>query len=340
MAFWNQSPGPSWWDCIESLNPCTQSSYGISNTNLSMVPSRLTLPKGLHSLVLQSKHAEMLHQFLKHHFTIYPRCRITLSKERIQQGFDYEEWIAVGIFTKDKKLVGCCFSKPLGRMKFPHETLDQGGIVDYFCVHKDYRKQGIASFLLEELKCLTAKKQRLVHIFIKEGFPLLQLPPLYVSEYIARRREIPGEEKNYLGSQGIALHSYIQMFSHADFLPLTKFVANFPYQLNGDSELFGFNYKGNDVFLCMTDLHHCSVPEGFKLGELTWMLPKTMEVPLSVQKLAVEACIDCSKFDIVLMDAHIPHHKKKPWKKDATYSWYVFNYNPGSFFTNKPFWIF
>ena len=218
-------------------------------------------------------------------------------------------------------------------MKFVHETISQGGLVDLYCVHKNYRKQGIAGFMLEELMFLTAQKERLVHIFLKEGFPLWKLPPMYSSQYIARIRQTPGEEKEYFGTQDIG------SYSHAEFLPLIRFAANLPYKLNGDSQLSVFNYKGHVVFLCMTNLHHRTVPEGKTVGELLWAFPQTPEVPASVQRLAVETCVDCSPYDIVLMDGKTPHDKKKGWSNDATFSWYVFNYNPGAFFNVKPFWI-
>ena len=99
------------------------------------------------------------------------------------------------------------------------------------------------------------------------------------------------------------------------------------------------NYKGHTVFVCLTNLHHRTVPEGHTIGELSWVLPQTAEVPLAIQKLAVETCVDCSSYDIVLMDSKNPHDTKKSWRKDATYSWYIFNYNPGAFFSVKPFWI-
>ncbi len=340
MAFWTRSPGPTWWDCMESLNPCIQPPYGLCNSNLLRRTHSSALGKGLHLIPLQAKHAEVMANFLKHHFTIYPRSRITLTKDRIYQGFARDQWIGVGIFTVEKHLVACCISKPLGRMKFSHEILDQGGVVDYFCVHKDYRKRGLATFLLDELIVLTAQKERNVHIFLKEGFPLWSLPPLYTSSYIARMKKTPGEAQEHFGPMGIGTHGYIQSYTHADFLPLTKFVANLPYELTGDSELFGFNYRGHDIFLCMTDLHHCSVPDGKRIGELSWILPKTVEVPLSIQKLAVETCVDSSKYDIVIMDHKIPHEKSNSWQKDASFSWYIFNYNPGTFFSAKPYWIF
>jgi len=340
MSFWNRTPGPTWWDCIESLNPCIQAPYGLCTSTLEQKERHISLSKAFSTVLLTYKHASDVETLLRNHFSIFARCRITLTKERIRQGFQKDNWIGVGVFTSDRQLIGCCISKPLGRMKFVHETLPQGGLVDYFCVHGEYRKLGIASYMLEELVYQTAKQERLVHIFLKEGFPLLSLPPVYIGRYIVRKKQqnFLGDSKDNIGSLGIGIHSPIQEYSHAEYLPLTKFVANLPYQLSGDSELFVFNYKGHVVFLCMTDIHHRTVPEGFRIGELAWMLPQTAEVPLSIQRLAVETCVDTSKFDIVLMDSSLPHESKR-WQRDSSFSCYIFNYNPGGFFSMKPFWI-
>ena len=40
------------------------------------------------------------------------------------------------------------------------------------------------------------------------------------------------------------------------------------------------------------------------------------------------------------MDTRIPHDTGYKWKQDSAYSWYVFNYNPVTFYTQKPFLTF
>ena len=340
MSFWSQLPGPTWWDCIESFNPCAIAAYGVCNELTAFHQKQTGLPSGIKLTTLLPRHAKDIEKLLREDYSLYPRCRISLNAERISEGFFLDDWLGVGAFTLDKTLIGCCISKPLGRLKLPHETLEGAGVVDYFCVKESYRKQGLASKMLSELVSLTAKRGRLVHTFLKEGFPLLKLPPVYTSQYIARQRNMPGDSKEYFGAMGIGTRAFIQSYSHADYLPLTRFVANLPSQLSGDSELFCFNYKGHTVFLCMTDVYHRTVPDGKRIGELSWMLPQTAEVPLAIQKIAVETCVDCSKFDIVLLDRKIPHDSKQAWRKDAGFSWYLFNYKPGNFFTTKPYWIF
>jgi hypothetical protein len=218
-------------------------------------------------------------------------------------------------------------------MKFPHGVIEETGVVDYFCVHTKYRGGGLAQILLEELVCKTAKKQRLVHIFLKEGIPLLSIPPLYSSRYLVRKRKQPDENQAFLRIMEA------QRFPHMEYFPLAKYIANLPTLPLRDSKLFLFTYKTHTVYLCMTDLHHRTVPEGHKIGELLWVLPQTVEVPLSIQGLAVETCVDSSEYDLVLLDSKLPHIDPN-WKKDASFSWYIFNYNPGGFFNMKPFFLF
>lgn len=338
MSFWSLSPGPSWWDCIESYNPCAAGQYGIQNHLLSEKPLEFPVPKGTNFFLLQAKHATQVAEFLKKNFHLFPRCRLVLSADRIVQGMNLEEWIFGGLFQKGE-LVACVVSKPLGRLKLSHEILNQAGLVDYFCVKESLRHHGLARCLLEQMIIATAKRGRLVHLFLKEGLPLWKLPPLWSSRYIVRRRGPCGESREYLGAMGIGKYSLIKSYNHSDYLPLQHYIANLPYQLTDDHELYAFTYRGHHVLLCITDLHHRTVPDGKKVGELLWCIPTSLEVPLSIQRLAVETLVDCSRFDYVLMDQTIPHSSKE-WQRDASYQWYIFNYNPGSFFKCKPYFIY
>jgi hypothetical protein len=80
------------------------------------------------------------------------------------------------------------------------------------------------------------------------------------------------------------------------------------------------------------------VPEGLKIGEVSWILPHG-SVPLAIQQMAVEALVDTCGYEVLLMDTSIPHQTEKGWQKDAPYGYYLFNYNPGHFFSLKPYLI-
>lgn len=322
------SPGPTWWDCIESLNPCAQASSGICTNKVRQ--RSIELPNEYTSRRLTKEDANDLSFLLKQFFSVYPRCRTYLPVERIEQGLQ-NDWIAIGVFTETKSLIGCCVSRSLGLVKVPKGLVSDGGIVDWFSVHPSHRKKGIASFLLEELFYQTATHGRLVHFFLKEGFPLISLPPLYCGTYIVRT------QKRTRKSSDLSLAS--SQLVHVDYLPLKQFIANIPTSFQQDSTVFIFTKETHTVFLCITDLHCRTVPEGKSIGELAWVLPMTPEVPLSIQIEAVETCIDTCHFSIVLMDSKIPHDGNKGWKQDSAYSWYSFNYRPETFFTSHPFWI-
>jgi hypothetical protein len=155
------------------------------------------------------------------------------------------------------------------------------------------------------------EEKRYVHFFLKEGFPLFALPPLYSSKYIHR---LPVERGGYKATQ----------------------VMSNEYE---DSQIYLYSEKGYTIKVCVINQYHFSVPEGWKLGELSWIKCDTA-TPLDLQKKAVETVIDQCGYDLVLMDIRIPHDTGYKWKQDSAYSWYVFNYNPVTFYTQKPFLTF
>jgi GNAT superfamily N-acetyltransferase len=256
----------------------------------------------------------------------------------IADGFLYDGWIAVGVY-KDSTLIGCAISRSLGTLHIKENPVPNTGLVDFFCVHKAWRKKGIASLLLQELVRLTAKKDRLVHLFQKEGFPLSPIPPIWQSHYLWRKKGLPSSLSEHLGKEGIATRSLVKYFSYTNAIPHNS-IASIPKQLTGDSELYSFNYKGYSMNLCITDTFHRSVPEGWKLGEIQWILPSDgIPIPLAIQEMAIETLADASKYEIILLDATLPHRKTKGWQKDSPYGYYLFNYNPGHFFSLKPYFV-
>ena len=106
-----------------------------------------------------------------------------------------------------------------------------------------------------------------------------------------------------------------------------------------DSQIYLYSEKGYTVKVCVINQYHFSVPEGWKLGELSW-IKCDATTPLDLQKKAVETVVDQCGYNLVLMDTRIPHDTGYKWKQDSAYSWYVFNYNPVTFYTQKPFLTF
>lgn len=330
MSFWSISPGPHWSNYFKSFFYC-KDTKGILSTNLLTIPKVQIAPSGTTVRELTEHDSTAMEALLLRDYQTFPRSRIFLSAKRISEGFRFDSWIGVGVFV-GKELIGCAVSRNLGSLQF-RTTVSKTGLVDFFCVAKLWRKRGLASLLLQELVIATAKKKRLVHLFQKEGLPLSPLPPIWQSQYIWRKKEKTNLGM-HLSKEAFSRHSQINTF---DFVSSLQNAFVFvPEQLTGDSEFYSFNYKGNIVFLCITDTFHRSVPDGGRIGEILWCVPKDT-VPQEIQEIAVETLADSCQYDIVLMDIAIPHKKK--WEKDSPYGYYIFNYNPGEFFTLHPSFV-
>jgi hypothetical protein len=153
------------------------------------------------------------------------------------------------------------------------------------------------------------EEKRYIHYFLKEGYPLFVLPPLYSSRYLYRLKN----------------EAY-----HHSITPV-KVLGS----IYDESQTYVYINGVHEVRVCIVNHFHRSVPEGWKIGELFWIKP-TKDAPLILQKEAVEAVIDYCDYELILMDYRIPHNTQYKWKRDSAYTWYIFNYNPGTFYTTKP----
>ena len=301
MSFWLRSPGPTWshW-----FWPGT--TPRILDVDIGEKPRKAKKPVGTDLVPLDSTYANEVHFFLQKHFITYQKTRLCLPEERIKNGFE-SGWIGVGLFFK-KDLIGVLISKPLGTMKIGPLQVQNTGLVDYFCVHSDWRKQGIGSCLLEELLHLTAQRRRVVHMFLKEGLPLYNMPSIYQSHYIWRLRD---------ESQRINLSVDEETIKSAEVPYEGTLVTTHKSE---DCML----YCVSGFVICVYDLHCRSVPEGLRMGEILWIKgASSTDLKASI----IEKVVDSLDFEIILMDCEIPH-KSKTWKKDAMFNWYVFNCDP------------
>ena len=303
--FWSASVGPTWYHWLYSLNPFGERvNPGVLSKTLRSKQCKQTAPPGVRGFLLTERDTDEIHQLLNTHFQLQARCRFMISADRIRRGLK-NGWIVVGLRDREKELVACVVSKPAS------SYIGEAGIIDYFCVAALWRKKGLGSYLLQEILRYTMEEKRYVHFFLKEGYPLFALPPLYSSKYIHR---LPVERGGYKATQ----------------------VMSNEYE---DSQIYLYSEKGYTVKVCVINQYHFSVPEGWKLGELSW-IKCDATTPLDLQKKAVETVVDQCGYNLVLMDTRIPHDTGYKWKQDSAYSWYVFNYNPVTFYTQKSFLTF
>ena len=329
MSFWQKSPGPFWYHWIQSL--ISSQTISILDTKLHEKKKVLKLPEGFQSTILDSRHSNQIVALLRNHYVVFPKARCVLSNEECIRGFMNEGWLGIGVFNSKKELIACVVSRPIGDLEFSgSETLLKNcGIVDFLCVSSEFRMMKLSSYMLQELVELTSKEGRMVHIFQKEGLPLSPLPPLWSSQYLWRKRN-KVDPVTFLKRCDSSILEELTIDSTS--------IRNRTKKL-GSSSLWKYSCLEGSIVLCLLDLHHRSVPEGYRMGEILWQLDLTEGNTNELRQKATEAIIDQCDFDIVMIDATLPHDLKKGWQTDSSYSWYIFNCDPGNYFSTRPYWI-
>jgi len=96
----------------------------------------------------------------------------------------------------NKQIIGCIRYHPIGQLQ-SHPMY----LVDCFCIHPQFRKQGLADYLLTTLHCFANKHGIPYALFLKEGAPLpVWSIPLYTGSYVYRqvRPQIPTHRLQHL----------------------------------------------------------------------------------------------------------------------------------------------
>ncbi len=323
MSFWKQSPGPHWSHSMEALwkGPVSPFLFQQEFPKPSFTYNTLTIQDASECVIL-----------LRNHYQTFPRSRSSLTATQIATFIDQNEWIGIGIRGGiDAMLVGIVFSRPLGHLHFTRMPLQgdsTAGMVDFFCVHKEYRGHGLGSRLLHALAYETGLRGRRVHFFQREGLPLRLLPPVWTSSYVWRRRTVP---------MPVNLSQYVRRSSA---LPRGDPFWN---QVDHPTSTVVYECRAFPlhVFVAVTDLFHVSVPDGLTMGEVSWIWYDTQKGSLSADQLkrVLETVTDMCPYDMIFMDKSIPHDSSL-WIQDSPYSYYSFNLHPGRFLTLKPSFTF
>ena len=317
MSFWKQSPGPHWSHTLPTLfgNPAKPFIFQESFEKPSFS-----------YVVLSKEHAWEITNLLTNHYSMYPRSKVNLTKEQIIDFLEKEGCVAIGIFF-NLTLVGVLISRPLGFLMMGTKSIDNQkiGLIDFYCVHEKFRKKGIGSKLLNAMAYECSQRGYVAHLFLKEGLPLTTLPPLYSSNYVWRNRKVPPP---------VNLSNFIRQSTE---LPRDCPFWNAPSAVFHTKvfECFAFVPP---VFVGVTDLFHTSKLDGKTMGEVAWIWYDSKKGEHKEEKLVriLETVVDSfSGFDMLFMDTALPHDSSQ-WITDALFSYYVWNFYPGTFFKTKP----
>lgn len=317
MSFWKQSPGPHWSHTFGGF--FTQSEPPHIFKESFEKPS-------FPYIVLGKEHCIDIYNLLTHHYTMYPRSKVSLTQEQICDFFEKENCIAIGIYF-NLSLVGVVFSRSLGFLMMGTKSIDnqQIGLIDFFCVNEKQRKKGVGSKLLHAMAYECSQRGYVAHLFLKEGMPLTALPPMYSSQYVWRPKKLPAP---------VNLSNFIRASVE---LPRDCPFWNAPTAVHHTKvyECFAFTPS---IFVGVTDLFHKAEPGGQRMGEISWVWYNTKKGTYADEKLkrVVETVVDSfTDFDMLFMDSALPHDTSI-WMKDALFSYYCWNMHPGTFFKTRP----
>jgi GNAT superfamily N-acetyltransferase len=317
MSFWKQSPGPYWSHTFTNFIGTAPQPHIFKET--------FEKPTFAYDL-LTEKHVGEIYELLHQHYSMYPRSKVSVTKDQLTHFLGKEKCLAIGIYF-NLLLVGFLLSRPLGFLMMGTKSLEnqQLGLIDFFCVHEKHRKKGVGSKLLHAMAYETSQRGYVTHLFLKEGMPLTYLPPLYSSNFIWRRRRIPAP---------VNLSNFIRP---AVELPRDCAFWNAPQTLYHTKvyECFAFTPS---IYVGVTDLFHKSNMENLTMGEISWVWYNPKKGTHGEEKIrrVLETIVDSSsEYDIVFMDTAIPHDGSL-WTTDALFSYYIWNFHPGSFFKTRP----
>jgi GNAT superfamily N-acetyltransferase len=317
MSFWKQSPGPHWSHTFSGLFSQVEKPHIFKES----------FEKPSFSYVVLGKENKLdIFNLLHFHYTMYPRSKLSLTIEQIQDFLEKEKCVAIGIYF-NLSLAGVLFSRPLGFLMMGTTSLDHQkiGLIDFFCVHEKHRKKGVGSKLLHAMAYECWTRGYVAHLFLKEGMPLTALPPLYSSQYIWRPRKIPAP---------VNLSNFIRTSAE---IPRDCDFWNAPTMVFHTKvfECFAFTPP---IFVGVTNLFHKAEPGGQTMGEVSWVWWNPKKGNHSKDKIqrVVETVVDTfSGFDMLFMDSTIPHDSSI-WMTDALFSYYCWNLHPGTFFKTRP----
>ncbi len=317
MSFWKQSPGPFWSHTLGGLL--------LKSEEPHIFKDSFEKPSFSY-LVLGKEHLPDIHSLLTHHFTLYPRSKVSLTREQLNDFIEKEKCLAIGIYF-NLSLAGVLISRPLGFLMMGAKSVDnqQIGLIDFFCVHEKHRKKGIGSKLLHAMTYECAQRGYVAHLFLKEGMPLTTLPPLYSSSYVWRPRKVPAP---------VNLSNFIRP---AVELPRDCSFWNAPSAVHHTKvyECFAFTPP---IFVAVNPMFHKAEPGGQTMGEISWVWYNPQKGTHADEKVrrVVETVVDSfAEYDMLFMDSALPHDSTV-WMKDALFSYYCWNLHPGTFFKSRP----
>jgi hypothetical protein len=262
----------------------------------------------------------------------------TISGPELKWYLDEEIMNGMLIYNSDRSaLVGCCLSRQLGVLvgaEGPTEISLR--LISEFCVRRDRRGSGIASYLLSEL--LRYLRPETSYIFLKEGAPLPGAgPPLYSGQWVYRRVK-RGERESRGRVQRLDLYGAVRTAWHFGRRRRreAQMIINRPAQTHPKSTR-SYLYKGfrGSILLNVSPAGQVHPQDGREIAYMTGWVEDGELLDQERRDAAIAASAAAARdFNApwIWFDAEAvgPLSNQSCWKADGPYHWYAFGWTPGS----------
>ena len=314
MGFWNTSSsiGSYLW-CTKPFQPLLVNKDAILSTPWGVAQQ-------LHSHDLQQK--MRLQVFLQTYFGTPPTSPIfDIPEESLLGPHDVLFYVS----DNEYNVLGCVRYHHIGQLESNTVYL-----VDCFCIHPQFRKKGLADYLLTTLHRYANEHGIPYALFLKEGLPLpIWSIPLYTGSYMYKQVK-HGEPSNALQAlTPTEAHRLLRIFSSVipDRLIIQpSSTANQSWRL----------YRGTNhqlILACIQDCYQWLVEDNGtrkKMGWMTaWLESSTVTDNCRRQAMNVIADSMVNQFDYVwankewIGSGSVPH---QDWKEDGTFHWYAYQW--------------
>ena len=178
-SFWKETfCAPTWASYLESwIYGYPSKLIDISNHLL-----KIRLPPGLSLREAGAGDLEQLPEFWTRYFSDTTRCIVPLS--HIQAKVSSKQWQPL-VVVKDGVVIGSLVRRVIKKLHMREVVWGSAAVIDYFCIHPAYRKQGIGRSLLAAIHNI-AEKPIQPQLMLLEGVQT-RIPPCSAGVFVSKR---------------------------------------------------------------------------------------------------------------------------------------------------------
>jgi hypothetical protein len=195
--------------------------------------------------------------------------------------------------------------------------------IDCFCIHPQYRKKGLADYLLHFLNIYVNDHQIPYSIFLKEGHIIPSIP-YYSSKYVYRELTNHAVQSNHVHTLSIPI-AYRLLDIFQQFTP-NLFIIRNPNAMKSSkpNQIWKLYQKNSQyILVCAQDTYQRK--DNKKMGWITAWLSSPVITDIQVSYELSDSF--ANEFDYIWMDhAFIGYRPSPLWKEDGHFHMYLYQW--------------